>query len=511
MGVTIFVLAISVLFQLIAAFLVLRLVRVTERHTAWIFIAVAIFLMAIRRLIPLFRLLSGDFSYPPDLTNELVELAISLLMLVGVSLIVSLSVSIKGFKEKLRIEIAEHQQAKEQVKESEEHFAELTKLNKQLQQEITEHKRAEEMVAEARAFAENIIATVREPLLVLDADLHVITANRSFYEVFKVKQEETEGQLVYELGNRQWNMPKLRELLENILPKNTEFNNFKVEHNFENIGQKIMLLNARRIYRETNRTQMILLAIEDITEHKRAEEALSRHTTELEAINKELEAFTYSVSHDLRAPLRHIDGFVELLTKQLSPTMDEKNRRYFSIISDSAKQMGKLIDDLLVLSRTGRAEMRTMTVNLERLVKEIVDELGSETAGRDILWKISPLPEVQGDSSLLKQALVNLLSNALKFNHTRKQARIEIGHTLNNDETIIFVRDNGVGFDMRYVDKLFGVFQRLHTTSEFEGTGIGLAIVQRIIQRHGGRTWAEGEVNQGATFYFSLPNLQRNE
>ena len=231
-------------------------------------------------------------------------------------------------------------------------------------------------------------------------------------------------------------------------------------------------------------------------------------TAQLESANKELEAFSYSVSHDLRSPLRHIDGFVELLRKHGSPSMDEKSLEYLEIISQSAKRMGRLIDDLLAFSRMGRAGMQASQVSLTRLVTEARRALEEETDGRSIIWNIGALPEVTGDPAMLRLVLTNLMSNAVKYTRNRVQARIEIGSSNGGSEAVIFIRDNGVGFDMRYATNLFGVFQRLHRAEEFEGTGIGLASVRRIIQRHGGRTWAEGIVDRGAAFYFSLPCRQ---
>jgi signal transduction histidine kinase len=229
-------------------------------------------------------------------------------------------------------------------------------------------------------------------------------------------------------------------------------------------------------------------------------------TAELEAANSELEAFAYSVSHDLRAPLRHIDGFVELLRKRTTESADEQTRHYMDTISKETRRMGQLIDDLLSFSRMGRAEMSRGPVELGPLVNEVVAELAPEGAGRDLRWRIGPMPAVSGDRALLRVVFSNLIGNAMKFTRSRSSAEIEVGCRGEiSGETVLFVRDNGVGFDPTYTAKLFGVFQRLHRPEEFEGIGIGLATVRRIVARHGGRTWAEGEVGQGATFSFSLP------
>ncbi len=253
-------------------------------------------------------------------------------------------------------------------------------------------------------------------------------------------------------------------------------------------------------------------AARDVTESRQAEEEIRRlnatlqtHAAQLEAANRELEAFTYSVSHDLRAPLRHIQGYVGILQRECE-RLPDKTRGYLDTIGESALEMAELIDHLLAWSRTTRAEMRPTDVNLDELVAEVREELELPDTAREIQWKIDPLPSVRGDGLMLKQAFVNLLGNAVKYTRPRRVAEIEVGTRGEEDgRVVIFVRDNGVGFDMKYADKLFGVFQRLHRPDEFEGTGIGLANVQRIVLRHGGRIWADAKENAGAAFYFTLP------
>jgi ABC-type amino acid transport substrate-binding protein/nitrogen-specific signal transduction histidine kinase len=243
----------------------------------------------------------------------------------------------------------------------------------------------------------------------------------------------------------------------------------------------------------------------EIRRRRAVEDSLRKSRVALVAANAELEAFSYSVSHDLRAPLRHVSGFVQLLQANAKGKLDDTGNRYLDVISGAAKKMGELIDDLLLFSRTGRAQMHIESIPLGPLVDECRRELEPETRGRAIEWKIGELPEVSGDRALLRQVLANLLGNAVKYSCKQPAARIEVSARSEGGETIVCVRDNGAGFDMKYVDKLFGVFQRLHSESEFEGTGIGLANVRRIVVRHGGRAWAEGEVDKGAAFYFSLP------
>jgi len=231
---------------------------------------------------------------------------------------------------------------------------------------------------------------------------------------------------------------------------------------------------------------------------------LERLAWELENSNQELESFTYSVSHDLRAPLRAIDGFSHALLEDHGPTLPVDGQRLLSLVRESAQRMGRLIDDLLAFARLGTKSLVVAPVDLAALTHTVVQELQQANAERRVAVTVAALPSVQGDPALLRQVLTNLVGNAFKFTRHRPDAQIEIGTRNEGRDIICYVRDNGAGFDMRYADKLFGVFQSLHRTDEFEGTGVGLALVQRIVRRHGGRVWAEGRVNEGATFSFTL-------
>jgi len=259
----------------------------------------------------------------------------------------------------------------------------------------------------------------------------------------------------------------------------------------------------------TNKDKLnILMMVEDVTDLMLTEIELKKKTEYLELANKELEAFSYSVSHDLRAPLRHIGGFIDLLMKGNSAQLDETGIRYLNIISESSNEMGKLIDALLKFSRLGRTELQKTEFNCRNLVIRVFNTFDVEMKGRKVEINLSDLPDIKGDESLINQVWVNLISNALKYTRNREITLIEIGGETDKGETIFHIKDNGVGFDMKYAGQLFGVFQRMHKATDFEGVGIGLANVNRIVMKHGGKCWAESEVDKGATFFFSLPTIQ---
>ena len=375
--------------------------------------------------------------------------------------------------------------------------------------DITERKRAEQ---ELRNQAE-LLSLAHDAIIVRDPESRIMFWNPGAAKTYGWSAAEAIGRVTHNL--LQTRFPVSLQALDAALQEQGEWEG-ELSH-ITRQGTAIVVASRQSLRRDEHGAPAAILEINrDVTEGKRAEEEIRKlneeleqrvieRTRDLEAVNRELEAFAYSVSHDLRAPLRHTVGYAELLQKNASSILDEKSRRYTLMIMESAQRMGTLIDDLLAFARVGRAEIQKTMVNLDQVVKEALGEVRQETDGRNIAWKMSALPNVRGDRSLLRLAFVNLITNAIKFTRTRAQAEIEIGADAKQAEIVVFIRDNGVGFDMKYVNKLFGVFQRLHRTEEFEGTGIGLATVQRIIHRHGGSVWAEGVLDRGATFYLALP------
>lgn len=340
-----------------------------------------------------------------------------------------------------------------------------------------------------------------------------VSVNNGFTQVYGFLEDEVIGKTSLEISI--WANPDDRKKFVNALNENGFVENFEVRlcrkdgriieglvsSTFIDLAGEAYILSTTRDVTELKRIQNQVRKLNETLEQRVIE-----RTTQLEAANRELEAFSYSVSHDLRAPLRHINGYVDLLNDRFQEHLPDKAKHYLNTISNAAKQMGTLIDDLLQFSRTGRQEMRMTTFDMNNLLLEVYEKIKPDLKNRNILWSVQPMPnKVNGDYALLKQVWINILDNAIKYTRLEVAPEITVRYYEEGADFIFSVQDNGVGFNMKYADKLFGVFQRLHSQAEFEGTGIGLANVQRILQKHNGKVWAEAEPNKGATFYFSLP------
>ncbi len=432
--------------------------------------------------------------------------------------------------EELQTVNEELETSKEEIESTNE---ELTTTNQELQTR-------NDLLHESYEYAEAIIATINEPILVLDKKLCIKSANRSFYKKFKVNESETEGMLLYDVGNGQWNIPRLRELLEDIIPKNAYFHDFELMHNFPVIGEKIMLLNASRIIQKTHQEQLILLAINDITESallqrnetERLEKAVEERTIELkrlnetfleknialERTNKELESFAYVSSHDLQEPLRKIQTFASRILEKEEQNLSGKGKDYFSRMQEAAKRMQTLIEDLLAYSRTSTIDRKFVRTDLNLIVEEVKNGLKETIQEKNATIEATELCEVNIIPFQFRQMIQNLISNALKFSkpgvapHIVITSRIKKGSQLGNDKLIpekeychITVSDNGIGFEPEFKDRIFEIFQRLHDRSEYEGTGIGLAIVKKIVENHNGMIVASGKLNKGAKFDIYFP------
>ena len=382
-------------------------------------------------------------------------------------------------------------------------------------EDITTRRHAEEAVRRAGAYNRSLIEASLDPLVTIAPDGKITDANNTTEKVTGRSRQQLMGT---DFADYFTDPGKARAGYEQVFREGL-VQDYELEIRRRDGHVTPVLYNASVYRDEAGDVIGVFAAARDISERKRAEEKIRklneeldervrRHTAELEATNKDLEAFTYSVSHDLRGPLRHIDGFSKLLFEEYSADLPEEARRHLSRIRDGTRRMGMMVDDLLNLTRVGRKELSMQLTGLSSLLEEALGDLQPETAGREIEWRIGKLPFVECDPGLVKQVFANLLSNALKFTRLRERAVIEVGETTQDGRPVIFVRDNGVGFSMKYVDKLFGIFQRLHRPEDFEGAGIGLATVQRIVRKHGGRVWAEGELNKGATFYFTLEAVQ---
>jgi PAS domain S-box-containing protein len=379
--------------------------------------------------------------------------------------------------------------------------------------DLSAQKEAEAETKRMRLFLDSIVENLPSMVFVKDAEsLRFVRVNKAAEDLLGLSREELLGKSDFDF------FPETQAKLFVAHDRDVLNSGQLLEIPVESVATKhrgVKLLRTKKvpIVDELGRPQFLLGLSEDITEQRRTEERVqslheevATHAQQLELAIKELEAFSYSVSHDLRAPLRHIMGFVDLLLRQNLEQLDATGQRRLTTIRESAQRMGQLIDDLLLFSRMGRTELQNSPMDLNKLLRAVLTDLEPETKDRRIQWKVQALPTVEGDPAMLRLVLTNLLSNAIKYTGTRPEAIIEVGSDEGLDGHIaVYVKDNGVGFDMEYEHKLFGVFQRLHGNEEFPGTGIGLANVRRIIHRHGGKTWAEGRVDQGATFYFSLP------
>ena len=370
--------------------------------------------------------------------------------------------------------------------------------------DVSRMKEIENNLRFERAYAEKIAETVRHPLLVLDDQLRVLSANRAFYEMFQIDPAQTTARKVYDLGNGQWDIPQLRTLLEEIIPKESAFRDFRVEHVFQQIGRKVMLVSGRLVQPTINMPQRLLLTITDITQRDAVEAELRTLAEKMARSNTDLEQFAYAVSHDLQEPLRMITSFLSLLTRRLGDSLDKESKEFIEFVVNGAKRMQVMISDLLDFSRLGRAHSKWGAVDLAVPIGRAVDNLRSviERTGAKVTH--DALPAIQGDPSQLTRLFQNLIGNSIKFRR-EEPLTIHIAAHQNKEGWLISVRDNGIGIEMTSADRVFEVFQRLHTREKYEGTGIGLAICKRIVEQHGGRIWLESEVGEGTTFHFTLP------
>lgn len=369
----------------------------------------------------------------------------------------------------------------------------------------------------ASAHAALVLDTVREPIAVVDRELRIVLANVAFGELYGMDDDAGEPQKLTELSGGAWADEETVRRLSEVLSRGRELWDYEREQITHDGVRRVMVINARRMPLPQTEENTVMITASDISARRAGENRIHELNRQLEGkveqisdVNRELEAFSYSVSHDLRAPLRHTAGFADKLQRHLGEAADEKSRHYLQVISGSAKRMSDLIDDLLVYSRLGRSAMRLQAVDMQSMAQETRSMLDAnarmDQPDRDIQWRIAPLPVVVGDENMLRQVWLNLLGNAVKYSLHSQPAIIEVSHRYDEERNHHFsVRDNGAGFDMAFAGKLFGVFQRLHSSSEFAGTGIGLASVRRVLTRHNGRAWAESRPGEGATFHFTLP------
>ena len=383
-----------------------------------------------------------------------------------------------------------------------------------LGRQVARRLNAEKETARASQRALVMLDTVREPIVLVDGEQHIQMHNMAFAELYGIEKGRAVASLD-DLGNA-WSDKVMRKRLDDVLARGRELWDYELQQETADGLRRTVLLNARRMPLPDKDDHAVLMTVSDISLQKTAQQEIAALNRQLEGkveqvseVNRELEAFSYSVSHDLRAPLRHVAGFSDKLGRHLGEDIDDKSRHYLAVIGDSARRMSQLIDDLLVYSRLGRSALRLQAVDMQSLVAEaraMLDANEGDGRAERVEWRIAPMPIVLADENMMRQVWSNLLGNAMKYSSQRDRALIEVEHRKQDDGSHLFsVRDNGAGFDMAYAGKLFGVFQRLHKASDFAGTGIGLASVRRVLTRHGGRIWAESAPDQGATFFFTLP------
>lgn len=362
------------------------------------------------------------------------------------------------------------------------------------------------------ALAGAIVQTVRNPLLVLDETLRVLVANPAYYRTFRVTAEATEGRALYSLGSGQWDIPRLRGLLEDILPAREQLEDFEVHHAFPEIGPRTMLLNARRLEDPAGtRPPLILLAIEDVTERKQAEAAVRRYTAELERSNAALAEFASVASHDLQEPLRKVRTFGDRLARALGEHLNETARDSLTRMQDATARMQGLINDLLAYSRLSTGEIRFAPVDLDEVVRAAVHDLDDAIQRTGATVELHALPTLEADAAQMRRLFQNLLGNALKFRRPDEAPWVRVAGGLDDAQCVVTVADRGIGFDDEYAERIFGIFQRLHGRTEYEGSGIGLAICRKIVERHDGTIVGRRNAEGGATFTVTLPWTQTHE
>ncbi|MGO4703482.1 sensor histidine kinase [Dyella sp. 2RAB6] len=381
------------------------------------------------------------------------------------------------------------------------------------ERQISRRLQAEDREGQAVQRSQLIVQAVREPIALLDSKLCTLLVNAAFGELYGIPPSNRHSLPLVEIGDGAWRDSALQQRLNDVLLLDRELWDYELLQRTVDGVDRHVVINARRLQQDDSGEPVLLLTVSDVTARALVEQQVKELNRQLEGkvaqvsdVNRELEAFSYSVSHDLRAPLRHIAGFASKLEQHLGEGADDKSQHYIEVISDAARRMAQLIDDLLVFSRLGRGALRLQPVDMQSLAEEARVLAESEVHGRRILWAIAPLPIVIGDENMLRTVWQNLLGNAVKYTGKCEVANIgvEMRRGDNGDYEFV-VSDDGAGFDMQYSGKLFGVFQRLHRASEFPGNGIGLANVRRIVQRHGGKVWAEGSPGEGARFHFTLP------